>query len=102
MSEASTPVALIAEFTTTEENLETVRGLIVGYGEVVRSEPGNRAFNVYTQVAEPTKFWVHEIYADQAAFEAHIGDPRGKEFNSKLVPLINEPESVLTFLTPQG
>ncbi|MEI2779308.1 MAG: putative quinol monooxygenase [Tetrasphaera sp.] len=100
MSETTGPIALIAEFTTSEENLETVRGLIVAYGETVRAEPGNRAFQVYNHVAEPTKFWVHEIYADQAAFEAHIGDPAGKEFNGKLVPLINEPESVLTFLTP--
>ena len=43
---------------------------------------------------------MHEIYADQAAFETHIGNPAGKDFNGKLVPLINEPESVLTFLTP--
>lgn len=100
VSENPGPVALIAEFTTTEENRDEVAGLIAGYGDVVRAEPGNRAFDVYTHVAEPTKFWVHEIYADRAAFEAHIGAQAGKDFNARLVPLINEPESVLTFLTP--
>ena len=100
MTDADGPVALIAEFTTTPENRAAVAGLIAAYGDVVRAEPGNRAFDVYTHVAEPTKFWVHEIYADQAALETHIGNPAGKDFNGKLVPLINEPESVLTFLTP--
>lgn len=93
-------VALIAEFSTTDDHVHEVERLISEYGQSVRAEPGNRAFNVYRHVERPTTFWVHEIYADQAAFEAHIGDPVGQAFNAKLVPLINEPESILTFLTP--
>ena len=102
MSDSTGAVDLIAEFTTSPEKRDEVAGLISGYGEVVRAEPGNRTFNVYTHVAEPTKFWVHEIYADRAAFEAHIGNPENPAFNAKLIPLINEPESVLTFLEPVG
>lgn len=99
MTEPSRVVALIAEFTTTPEHREEVARLIADYGTIVRAEPGNLAFDVYTHVAEPTKFWVHENYADEEAFQAHISAPEGKAFNAKLVPLINEPESVLTFLS---
>lgn len=96
------PVTLHAQFTTTPEHAEEVGRLLAAYGDVVRAEPGNRTFAAYTLADDPTRFFVFEVYADQAAFEAHLRGEQGRVFNDALVPLILEPASVLTFLTPVG
>ncbi|MGW0699907.1 putative quinol monooxygenase [Streptomyces sp. NPDC002867] len=93
---------LLAEFTVRPGNEERVAELVKDYAVRVREEPGNLAFEVYTKEADPLAYWIFEVYEDEAAFRAHLAAPYGKPFNTELQPLINEKESVLTFLTPLG
>lgn len=93
-------VCLIAEFTADVGQSERVQELIADYAKVVRDEPGNIAFDPYTHRDSPEKFIVHEIYTDVEAFQAHLGGSAGAIFNRALRPLILEPESVVTFLSP--
>jgi quinol monooxygenase YgiN len=41
--------------------------------DVLANEPGTVAYQYYRQVDEPTLFWVHEVFADTAAKDVHLG-----------------------------
>lgn len=94
----SESVALYATFTARPGQADTIAGLLEGYAADVRSEPGNRTFEASRLREEPDRFFVYEVYADEAAFAAHLGAPYGATFNAALGPLITEPASELTFL----
>ena len=93
-------IALIAEFTARPGQGEAVAALLAGLAVNVRAEPGNIAFDCYRRLEDRDKFVVYEIYRDKAAFESHIGADYGAVFNARLRELIQEPNSMLTFLTP--
>ena len=93
-------IALIAEFTARPGQGEAVAALLAGLAVNVRAEPGNIAFDCYRRLENRDKFVVYEIYRDKAAFESHIGADYGAVFNARLRELIQEPNSMLTFLTP--
>lgn len=92
--------SLWATFTAKPGARERIAEMLVGYAADVTAEPGNVAFEAYTLAEDPNSFWIHEIYADEDAFAAHLAAPYGGPFNDELVTLIEEPESVLTFLDP--
>lgn len=91
---------LYAEFTAKPGCADEVAALIAGLAEDVRTEPGNVVFEVYQEAEDPNRFFVFEVYRDEAAFQVHIAMPYGAVFNAKLNELIEEPNSQLTFLTP--
>lgn len=94
------PVTLIAEFTARPGMAEDVDVLLAGLANRVRQEPGNMVFDAHRRLDDANKFVVYEIYKDKPAFEAHIGADYGAVFNTRLRDLIEEPNSVLTFLAP--
>lgn len=96
----SDAIVLYAEFTALPGEAETVERLIGEYSEVVRREPGNQAFDVYRRQDDADRFFVFEVYRDQAAFDAHLGGAAGRDFNPRLQASIVEPQSVLTLLSP--
>jgi quinol monooxygenase YgiN len=98
--EKAAPRALLAEVTALPGNAELIRDLLRDYGQKVRQEPGNRVFSCHQVEARPNHFVVYEVYDNEAAFQAHLAAPYGAELNQSLKPLIEEPQSVLTFLTP--
>jgi quinol monooxygenase YgiN len=92
---------LPAEFSARPGCEEYVAELVKDYFRQVREEPGNLAFEVYTeQQSDPLTYWIFEVYADEAAFQAHLAASYGALSNAELQQLINEKESVLTFLSP--
>lgn len=96
------PKVLIAEVTALPHAVEAVRDLLGSYGQTVRREPGNRVFACHQVADRPEKFVVYEVYADQAAFEAHLAAPENAELNGRLATLVEGGGSVLTFLRPVG
>lgn len=99
MSVSEKAINLIATFRAREDSRDEVARLIVEYGHVVRAEPGNERFEVYTDESAPRDFVIVERYRDQAAFDAHLSAEVGREFNRTLVPLIEGTGSELQFLT---
>lgn len=89
---------LYAEFTVLPGSEEIVASLMASLTEQVRAEPGNQLFLPHTKAAEPNKYFVFEVYDDDAAFEAHINAHYGKTFNATLVEHIAEDGSQLTWL----
>ena len=98
MSDMANEVNLIATFTAKPGHFEDVRALIVEYGDVVRQEPGNVFFEIYSDSDDEHDFVIVERYRDQAGFDAHLGTPEGKAFNQALGPLIEGSGSELQFL----
>ena len=92
------PRALYAEFTVTPGNEARVADMMRELTELVRAEPGNLVFEPYIEEAQPNRYFVFEVYADDAAFEAHIGADYGARFNAELAALIEEDRSQLTWL----
>lgn len=94
----SEPTILHATFTARPGQAERVAALLHDFAEVVRAEEGNVVFDATRLVDDPDRFFVYEVYRDEAAFRAHIAAPAGVPFNAALQELIVEPASVLTFL----
>jgi quinol monooxygenase YgiN len=44
--------------------------------DVRAGEPGTLAYAYYQQDDDPTRFWVHEVFADDAAKQHHLGNHR--------------------------
>ena len=93
--------ALYAEFTAIPGAESAVSALVAGLTEKVRAEPGCITFAPHTLDSNPRHWFVYEVYADEAAFQAHIGAPYGAVFNAALAPLIEEDGSQLTWLMPR-
>jgi len=93
-------VVLYAEFTARPGAEDAVAGLVAELTARVREEPGNISFEPSTLRDAPRRWFVYEVYRDEAAFGAHIGAPYGAVFNSALGPLIEEDGSRLTWLSP--
>ena len=98
MSADTQPVTLIATFRAVQGQDSKILSLIGAYGEAVRAEPGNIFFDIYTEHHDGHAFVIIERYANQHAFEQHLGGDKGKEFNQQLAPLVEGEGSQLQFL----
>ena len=47
-----------------------------------RGEPGCLRFDAYADAEAPGRFWLHEVYADGAALEAHRASPHFRAFRA--------------------
>ena len=90
---------LIAELVALDGCEGKVRSVLAEYAVHVRAEPGNEVFECYQIEGESQRFVVYEIYANEAAFQAHLSVPMNKDINERLAP-ITEGGSTLKFLTP--
>jgi quinol monooxygenase YgiN len=41
--------------------------------DVHANEPGTVEYRYYQSASDPTEFWVHEVFADDAAKQVHLG-----------------------------
>ncbi|KAA0962371.1 MULTISPECIES: putative quinol monooxygenase [Microbacterium] len=92
------PTILHAVFTARPGRGDEVAALLRDFADVVRAEEGNVVFDATRLVDDPDRFFVYEVYRDEAAFRSHIAAPAGVPFNEALQQLIVEPSSILTFL----
>lgn len=91
--------SLYAEFTALPGNEARVRELLLELTTDVRAEDGNVAFVPFTLQSDPRRFFVFEVYADDAAFREHVGATHGARFNAALAGLVEGSSSSLTWLT---
>jgi quinol monooxygenase YgiN len=62
----------------------------------VRDEPGCRQFDVAQDPARAERFFLYEIYDDEAAFKAHIASPHFKSFDAASQAWVAD-KKVMTF-----
>lgn len=64
----------------------------------VRAEPGCLRFVAYRLEGQPRRYHVDEIYADDAAFQAHITSPHACAFNAAIRDMVAGGGSTVVFL----
>ncbi|TNE34870.1 MAG: antibiotic biosynthesis monooxygenase [Alphaproteobacteria bacterium] len=60
--------------------------------DTVREEAGCLYFDVCTAADNPASIFLYEIYADEAAFEAHLKTPYFTAFFEKMQPWLEKSE----------
>ncbi len=66
-------LALVVEFRLKPAHVDAFDRAIVENARLSReTEPGCRQFNVCRDSADPTLFFLYELYDDDAAIEAHL------------------------------
>jgi autoinducer 2-degrading protein len=57
--------------------------------ESIRDEPGTLGFDVIQDEQNPSHFFVHETYVDEAAFQAHMQGAIGKRNFPRIAALVS-------------
>jgi len=80
---------LIVEFELKPEDAGRFHGLIAENARAsVANEPGCLQFDVVRPQDSPNRLFLYEVYADQAAFDAHIKMPHVAAFFAQAKPMI--------------
>jgi (4S)-4-hydroxy-5-phosphonooxypentane-2,3-dione isomerase len=90
-----------------EHREEFLAGMAANAEAAVRDEPGCLRFDISSVAADPNRFFLYELYADAAAFEAHKASPHFAQWRQiaerVLVPggQVNTPGSLLVTHTTE-
>ena len=87
MSEMTFIVKLTAAEGKRDELVEALGKLV----DATEGEPGTLQYVLHTDTTEPDAVWFYEHYADQAAFEAHMGSPAMAEAMGSFGGLLGGP-----------
>ena len=87
MAEIAYVVKLTAAEGKCDEALSTLGKLVAA----TESEDGTLQYLMHTEVADPNVIWFYELYADQAAFEAHATSTTMAEVMGALAGLLDGP-----------
>lgn len=79
---------------------DTVARMLDALAVSVRAEDGNLVFEPWRETDSEGSFFVYEVYADEAAFAAHLAQQHSLEFNAALVGHVAGGASELTTLGP--
>lgn len=87
------PYVVNAHWTSTPGHEGTVRDALIQLAAHVRTEPGNRFFQIYQDPEQPLTFHIFEVYDDEAAFEAHRQTAHFATYGTDLaIPLLSARE----------
>ena len=90
-------IAVTVQFRVAEGRMEDFLPLITANARAsVADESGCHGFEVWTDPARPDAVWLHEVYADEAAFDTHRTMPHFHRFEAEAAGLIAE-KSVVTW-----
>lgn len=89
MSDTTHALVVIAEFTLKAEGRERFMEIArQDAHDSVTNEPGCHHFDVLVSKDDPLKVVLHEVYADQAAFDAHLAAPHFVPFRDETPVLV--------------
>jgi len=91
----SNKVKTIAILTAQPGKIKALTTLLHGMIPQCRAEPGNLAWNVWRDQADPAKFVLDEMYSNEAAVTAHRKTPHNKDYSSKIIGLADRTVLVL-------
>jgi autoinducer 2-degrading protein len=92
---------ILAQVQVPEERIEAfITASLDDAQHSVADEPGCSRFDVSQDQSDPTKFWLYEVYDDQAAFDHHLTTPHYHRWSSTVrdwfvgTPLVVRADSV--------
>ena len=87
MSEVAYIAKLTAAYGKRDEAMAALGSLV----DAAESEPGTLQYVLYADTTDPAAIWFTELYADEAAFEAHMSSPAMAEVIGSLGGLLGGP-----------
>ena len=91
----STPTKIMAILAAKPGKAEALRALLDGMLVQSRQEPGNLRYDLWRDQADPNRFVLDELYADNAAVAAHRQSPHFQDYLSKINDLADRVAVVL-------
>jgi quinol monooxygenase YgiN len=91
------PLTVITHLDVARVALDRALGLFDGYIKTSRAEPGNLNVEVLRQVNAPNHFTLVEVWANRAAYDAHISAAPTRDFHRQLDPLLGSPHDERLF-----
>jgi quinol monooxygenase YgiN len=82
--------ALVVRIRIKPENVAAFMQKLEANASAARKEPGCLAFNVLVDPADKTRVMLYEVYANEAAFQAHQAQAPFKAYLEEAVPLLAE------------
>ena len=79
---------LAVHITLKPENADKFMRMLEANASAARKEPGCKQFDVLVDPSDQNKVMLYEVYADQAAFDAHQQTPHFKKYLAEAVPLV--------------
>lgn len=90
-------VTVVTHLDVARVALDRALGLFDDYIKTSRAEPGSVSVEVLRQVNAPNHFTLVEVWADRAAYDAHISAPATRDFHRQLDPLLGSPHDERLF-----
>jgi (4S)-4-hydroxy-5-phosphonooxypentane-2,3-dione isomerase len=84
-------VAYIVRINAAEGKRDEAMAALGRLVEAAESEPGTLQYVLYADTTDPAAIWLTELYADEAAFEAHMSSPAMAEAFGSLGGLLDGP-----------
>jgi quinol monooxygenase YgiN len=84
-------VAYIAKLTAAEGKRDEAMATLGRLVDATDSEPGTLQYVLCADTTDPAAIWLTELYADEAALEAHMSSPAMAEAAGSLAGLLDGP-----------
>jgi quinol monooxygenase YgiN len=81
-------IAVVARITTAEGKRDETLAVLARLVEAAEGEPGTLQYTLAADAKDPDVVWVTELYADQAALDAHSGSATMAEVGGSLGGLL--------------
>jgi quinol monooxygenase YgiN len=85
------PLFIFARFHAREGQEAAVAAALHDTVEPTSKEAGCREIKAYRSIRDPRLFYIHSIWTDEAAFDAHTEQPHTLRFVKRVEPLIDHP-----------
>lgn len=99
----SGPLRVMAHYRAVPRSANTVARLLDDVAAQTRAEPGNRSYDVFRSIADPSRFLILEEYEDEAAFALHRESEHFRAIvRARIVPLLEERKVLKVTVTESG
>ncbi|MGH9214578.1 MAG: putative quinol monooxygenase [Acidimicrobiales bacterium] len=87
-------IANIVKVTAAEGRRDELLSALSDLVGATESEPGTLQYGLYADPTDAVTVWLTELYADEAALEAHMANPAMAELAGALDGLVDGPADV--------
>jgi quinol monooxygenase YgiN len=87
-------IAHIVKVTAAEGRRDEASAVLGRLVDAAESEPGTLEYTIYADTTDAVTIWITELYADEAALNAHMSSPTMAEIAGLLGGLVDGPADV--------
>lgn len=96
-------IVIAVNFEVKPDEVTEFKDLITGHaGRTLEREPGCRQFDVCQDPKNAQRFFLYEVYDDEAAFETHRNTPHMAETGKKIPDLVLKRELTMYAMVSSG